>query len=189
MGWVPELSVGDGVPPSGTSLVHSGLPVGDLTPKALIHQSSDPHPSPCTWASSGGLSPRKGPPCWGRARGRAVTSGGGARSACPAHPTGLTARNPWGLGQEVGCLLCNPSSVLPRLPGKLASLEVTSQKPGQSPSTPPPHRDLCGGADPRNTPGRHVIGLASAPPATAVGQRDPRRPVLQHCPLSNPRGW
>lgn len=66
----------------------------------------------------------------------------------PSHWSGKTAGNPWGLGRGAGCLLCNPGSVLPKLPGKLASLEATSWRRRQSPPTPLPHRDLCGGADP-----------------------------------------
>ena len=43
-GWGGSLSsVGGGVPPSSTSLAHSGLSVGDLPPKPLlIHQRMDP---------------------------------------------------------------------------------------------------------------------------------------------------
>lgn len=86
--------------------MHSGLTVGDLTPKALIHQSTDPHPSHCTWASSGGLSPRKGPPCWDQARGRAATCAGGVRSVCPRPPNRPDCQEPLGAGAGGGGVCC-----------------------------------------------------------------------------------
>lgn len=218
MGRVPELrggwggslsSVGGGVPPSSTSLAHSGLSVGDLPPKALTHSSEHGPPSHCTQASIGGSVSLE------RASLQAASQGKGRDQCwrgtlCLPPPTSqarlLGNLGGWGEGRGVCCVIqarfCQ------------GCLEATSWRRRQS---PPPRclTETSVGGRPMRHPGLacHRLGLCTpsrsygsgvnwahellslpvhgdqrpswpTPSPGAAGER--RRPAPQHCSRGAP---
>ena len=104
---------------------------------------------------------------------------------CLPPPDRPDCRETLGAGTGVGCLLCNPSSVLPRLPGKPASLEVTSQRPGQSPPHPTASQRPLWGNRPMKHPRMacHRLGLCTPSHSRGSGMNWAQRAPVPPCAL------